>query len=238
MDDPYRTPPPPEAARRACTEAGPRCVSSGAPVGSDLLREQVNQQNKVLRLMRVLMGVGLLPWVGVGLLLWHARPEVPPVVVTCCPQAEETSPQDDVLPVVDAREVANGVENDPVRAIATARASLLRVLGDKTIKVRHVAISGREFLRAMQNADLRTRVLPVELDGGKAGLKLLRLPSGGYWDLMGMRAGDVLVALNGYGMRDPRTAMQAHVEMMRARHGVFELERDGERYALSVRWEE
>jgi hypothetical protein len=100
---------------------------------------------------------------------------------------------------VDAREVANGVENDPVRAIATARASLLRVLGDKTIKVRHVAISGREFLRAMQNADLRTRVLPVELDGGKAGLKLLRLPSGGYWDLMGMRAGDVLVALRDAG---------------------------------------
>jgi S1-C subfamily serine protease len=204
-----------------------------------LLREQLNQQKKVLRLMRVLMGVGLLPWVGVGLLLWHEKPEAPPpVVVTYCPQAEETGPQDDVLPVVDAQEVAHSVENDPVRAIATARASLLRVLGDKTMKVVHVSLSGREFLRAMQGVDTRTRVLPVELAGGKAGLKLVRLPSGGYWDLMGMRSGDVLVALNGYGMRDPRTAMQAHVEMMRAQHGVFELERDGERYALSVRWDD
>ena len=238
MDDPYRTPPPPEAARRACTEAAPRCVSSGAPVVSDLLREQLNQQKKVLRFMRVLMGVGLLPWVGVGLLLWHPRPEVPPVVVTLCPQAEETTQLDAVLPVVDVQEVANDSESDPVRAIATARASLLRVLSDEGMTVQHVSIAGAEFRRAMRDADLRTKVMPVELEGGKRGLKLLRLPSGGYWDLMGMRAGDVLVALNGYGLRDPRTALQAYAEMMRARHGVFELERDGERRAVSVRWEE
>jgi hypothetical protein len=239
MDDPYRTPPPPEAVRRACTEAGPRCVSSGAPFGPDLLREQLNQQKKVLRWMRVLMGVGLLPWVGVGLLLWHARPEAPPpVIVTYCPQAEETTPQDDVIPVVDAREVTNGGENDPVRAVANARASLLRVLSDKSMTVQHVSIAGAEFRRAMGESDLRTKIIPVELDGGKMGLKLLRLPSGGYWDLMGMRKGDVLVALNGYGLRDPRTALQAHAEMMRARHGVFELERDGERRAVSVRWDD
>ncbi len=239
MDDPYRTPPPAEASRRACTDTGPRCVASGAPIVSDLLRDQLNQQRKILWLLRVVMGFGLLPWVGVGLLVWHTRPDVaPPMVVTLCPQAEETSQQEDVLPVVEVREVTNGLENDPLRAIATARASLLRVLGDKGMRVQHVSIAGAEFRRAMRDADLRTKVMPVELEGGKLGLKLLRLPTGGYWDLMGIRAGDVLVALNGYGLRDPRTALQASAEMMRARHGVFELERDGERRAVSVRWEE
>ncbi len=213
-------------------------MTDGAPRVSDLLREQLSQQRKALLILRVMAGASLVFWVGAGLLLWQARPDrSPPTVVTLCPPPTEVGVQDDALPVV-AVPVEDDAEDDAVRATATARASLLRVLGDRAMKVRHVSLSGPEFLRATQGVDTRTRVLPVELDGGKAGLKLLRLPSGGYWDLMGMRAGDVIVALNGYGMRDPRTAMQAHVEMMRAQHGVFELERDGERYALSVRWDD
>ncbi len=68
------------------------------------------------------------------------------------------------------------------------------------------------------------------------GLRLVELEPGSPETLVGLRAGDLLTAINGYAMRRPDDAFRAYHEIEARRPIVVELLRDGKPVALRVDW--
>lgn len=129
------------------------------------------------------------------------------------------------------------VTSDTVRAKARANELLLEALEDAAVTVHQVSMSSSGTDPFLADHDLRTRVMPVDLEGGVRGAKLVRLSEGGAWDRMGLRAGDVLVKLNGRALEEPEAAMAAYQDAANARHAVVELRRGQARHVVSVRWD-
>jgi general secretion pathway protein C len=67
-----------------------------------------------------------------------------------------------------------------------------------------------------------------------AGLRLTRLPEGDLAAKLGLRRDDVLVALNGFDVRDPRALLQAHARLSSADHLTVTLLRDDRRVVLDL----
>jgi type II secretory pathway component PulC len=55
--------------------------------------------------------------------------------------------------------------------------------------------------------------------------------------MLGLRAGDVVTALNGFALRRPEDAMRAQGQLPAVRGAVVELVRDGQPVVLRVDWE-
>jgi hypothetical protein len=164
--------------------------------------------------------------------------------VMSCPQ--ETAEPVAVPPCREDRPTAQQIAHafsqdlattDVVRAKARANELLLQAFEDASVTVHQVSMTSWETERFLTDHDMRTRVMPVDLEGGVRGAKLVRLSEGGAWDRMGLRAGDVVVRFNGRSLEEPEGAMAAYQEAVHARHAVVELRRGAARHVVSVRWD-
>ena len=68
------------------------------------------------------------------------------------------------------------------------------------------------------------------------GLRLMELQEGSPETLLGLRAGDLVTAINGYALRRPTEAFRAYHEIATGRGVVVELLREGKPVALRVDW--
>jgi membrane-associated protease RseP (regulator of RpoE activity) len=68
------------------------------------------------------------------------------------------------------------------------------------------------------------------------GLRLMELQEGSPETLLGLRAGDLVTAINGYALRRPTEAFRAYHEVAAGRGIVVELLREGKPVALRVDW--
>lgn len=251
MDDPYRTPPAPWNRMYACTQNAPSCGDVPPNVMlAEVLREQAELQRKLLRLGRVMAAAAVvlsaLPWVLIGLGPWPSGGRRTVVdsqepVELEAPVPEELWPTEAPTPPPESRGHARlgedvSVSTALVRATARANEELLRAYERPDVTVHHFVVSQREAERISQNSELRTRILPVPIKGG-SGVKLLRLPPGGWFQRLGLKEGDTLVRFNGRRLSDPNLTLEAYADAQRAKHAVFELLRDGKPHVVSVTWD-
>jgi membrane-associated protease RseP (regulator of RpoE activity) len=80
------------------------------------------------------------------------------------------------------------------------------------------------------------RVLPAQSSAGLQGLRIVDLGAGSAPARAGVRAGDVVTAVNGYALASPEDGLRAFAGAGEGRALVAEIERDGHRIALRVDW--
>jgi type II secretory pathway component PulC len=71
------------------------------------------------------------------------------------------------------------------------------------------------------------RIIPELRDGRSAGFRLMGVRRDGALDAIGLRSGDVIVAINGFEMNGPDQAIAAYVNLRRVGHISIALERGG-----------
>lgn len=247
MRHPYRTP-------SAGQEAGPglhscdgddsRCdPASRHTMVELLLRDQIAWQKKLARLGKIALVLLVLPWLLLGTSVAISSIEKPPTVVAAACEhrpelvSEAPAARQTLRPVGwnASPAVQQGIATPVVRAKGHANKALLHAF-ERGIPVRHVVLTGENLSDVFADSDLRTRVIPVELSGGRTGVKLVRLSESSWFWKVGFATGDVLLSLNGIGLGDPEAAVRAFYEAENARHAVFVLERDGEARAISLTW--
>jgi hypothetical protein len=92
----------------------------------------------------------------------------------------------------------------------------------------------REFLNRLftQEGAHAARIVPHFVDGKPRGLRLYAIRPGGLFDQLGLRNGDSLLALDGFDLSSPDSALEAYAHMRGTSHLILDLERSGERVTL------
>jgi general secretion pathway protein C len=118
-------------------------------------------------------------------------------------------------------------------------AALLLISGS-LVAARHPTprprILTREFLDRMlgdvDGMSRSARVVPRLVDGKPRGVKLYAIRPGSYFAELGLENGDALIALNGFDLSAPDSALEAYAHLRDTSHLVLDLERRGERVTL------
>jgi membrane-associated protease RseP (regulator of RpoE activity) len=80
------------------------------------------------------------------------------------------------------------------------------------------------------------RVLPAQSSAGLRGLRIVDVGAGSAPARAGVRAGDVILSVNGYPLASPEDGLRAFAGAGEGRALIAEIERDGHRIALRVDW--
>ena len=89
----------------------------------------------------------------------------------------------------------------------------------------------------MADAGNLARRLHEDSRGGYRGLRIVDHPAGWPAAMLGLRAGDVVTAINGFALRRREDAMRAQGQLPAVKGAVVELVRNGRPVVLRVDWE-
>jgi general secretion pathway protein C len=117
---------------------------------------------------------------------------------------------------VEASPVPAGIERTGEHAFEVRRATVDALLADPAAIASSV------------------RVVPESRDGRPFGFRLARVRADGVFARLGLRDGDVVVAINGLPMSTPDRALEAYGRLATANHLAVALERAGRRLTLEV----
>jgi hypothetical protein len=134
------------------------------------------------------------------------------------------------VPVAHAVPVASGgtrAEELVERARANAEG------GDIVVHRVHLsrASAERQWLAV---GGTRARIMPVEVDGGRHGVRILQVPGG---EDVSLLPGDTVLAINGHATSSPESAMMGYAEAMEERSVVLEVVRGGRPVVVSISWD-
>ncbi len=71
------------------------------------------------------------------------------------------------------------------------------------------------------------RIIPAVRDGQPAGFMLQHIRPGSFYQLLGMRDGDIVQAVNGRPIRTPEDALQVYTKIRNASHVTLTVQRGG-----------
>jgi general secretion pathway protein C len=107
------------------------------------------------------------------------------------------------------RELAARIRKTGERRWEIPRETLNKVLGKTTLIAR------------------AARIAPHVKNGKPAGFKLLRVGRGRFYDVLGLRRGDVINAINGHALTTPSKALEIYTKLRRASHISLSFTRRG-----------
>lgn len=92
-----------------------------------------------------------------------------------------------------------------------------------------------QLYRDPQSLASLVRIAPVRQAGELQGYRITPGENRQQFEQLGFRAGDLVVAVNGMPLSDPANAMRLYQLMRTASEATFELQRDGQPLAVSIR---
>jgi general secretion pathway protein C len=101
----------------------------------------------------------------------------------------------------------------------------IRDLGSGKYEIRREALN-----RVLSNTTLlaaSAQIMPAVQDGKPAGFMLRRIRPGSFYQLLGMRDGDIVQAVNGRPIRTPEDALQVYTGIKNASHVTISISRGG-----------
>ncbi|WP_432460322.1 MULTISPECIES: type II secretion system protein GspC [unclassified Agarivorans] len=118
---------------------------------------------------------------------------------------------------------------DPDNKVASARTNLrFKATGSSTATAKQLKVDVKEVLKDPSKLTDYIRISPVRRDGALTGYRVNPGKNKGVFEQVGLKAGDLAVALNGFDLRDNAQAMQVMQEMADLTDITITVERDGQ----------
>ena len=115
-------------------------------------------------------------------------------------------------------------------AATVPSAPVVTMHGVKRVDATHYEIERHTIDELLADPDALgrfTSIVPVYVDGGPGGLRLLGVRPGSVAVALGLENGDRIETLNGYSVAKPETALDAYSSLRHANDATLTLERNG-----------